>query len=111
MAEIIPVLDTVDVPTHRMAVQTERGAARTARPVNVLLISTYELGRQPFGLASAAAWLKEAGASITCLDLAVQDLVDEPIRSADVVAFYVPMHTATRIATAAVERVKGTNPT
>ncbi|MGH2589109.1 MAG: CUAEP/CCAEP-tail radical SAM (seleno)protein [Dehalococcoidia bacterium] len=79
--------------------------------MNVVLISTYELGRQPFGLASAAAWLNEAGASVTCLDLAVQHVVDEPIRSADVVAFYVPMHTATRIATAAVDGVKRLNPT
>ena len=29
--------------------------------VNVLLISTYELGRQPFGLASPAAWLRADG--------------------------------------------------
>ncbi|MCD6031138.1 MAG: hypothetical protein K0S78_3312, partial [Thermomicrobiales bacterium] len=28
--------------------------------MNVVLISTYELGRQPFGLASPAAWLREA---------------------------------------------------
>ena len=26
--------------------------------VRVVLISTYELGRQPFGLASPAAWLR-----------------------------------------------------
>ncbi len=82
-----------------------------ARPIHVLLVATYELGRQPFGLASAAAWLKEAGAAVTCLDLAVEHWVEEPLRAADVVAFYVPMHTATRLATAAVERVKRTNPT
>jgi radical SAM superfamily enzyme YgiQ (UPF0313 family) len=110
MVESIPLLDAVDLPTARAAACSEPGAARAARPVNVVLISTYELGRQPFGLASAAAWLKEAGASVTCLDLAVQALVDEPLRSADVIAFYLPMHTATRIATAAVARVKGVNP-
>ena len=27
----------------------------------ILLVSTYDLGRQPFGLASPAAWLREAG--------------------------------------------------
>ena len=40
--------------------------------INVVLVSTYELGRQPFGLASPAAWLKEVGASVTCQDLAVR---------------------------------------
>ena len=36
--------------------------------MKVLLISTYELGRQPFGLASPAAWLAAAGATVYCLD-------------------------------------------
>src|SRR5205807_3753801 len=79
--------------------------------MNVVLISTYELGRQPFGLASPVAWLKAAGASVTCQDLAVQRLEEEPIAAADLVAFYVPMHTATRIAATVVERVKRLNPT
>jgi hypothetical protein len=42
--------------------------------LRVVLISTYELGHQPFGLASPAAWLREAGARVTCLDLAVERL-------------------------------------
>ncbi|MFQ5846067.1 MAG: CUAEP/CCAEP-tail radical SAM (seleno)protein [Candidatus Methylomirabilales bacterium] len=78
--------------------------------MHVVLISTYELGRQPFGLASPAAWLRRAGARVTCLDLAVEHLNEEAIRAADVVAFYLPMHTATRIATRVVERVQGLNP-
>src|SRR5437588_6681183 len=78
--------------------------------MKVVLISTYELGRQPFGLASPVAWLKAVGASVTCQDLAVQRLEEEPIASADLVAFYVPMHTATRIAATLVERVKKLNP-
>jgi len=76
----------------------------------VVLISTYELGRQPFGLASPAAWLRHAGGVVTCLDLAVQPLDEEAIRAADLVAFYVPMHTATRLASALVPRVKTLNP-
>lgn len=76
----------------------------------VVLISTYELGRQPFGLASPAAWLRRAGAVVTCLDLAVQCLDEEAIRAADLIAFYVPMHTATRLASAFAPRVKALNP-
>ncbi len=78
--------------------------------LNVVLISTYELGHQPFGLASPVAWLKAAGARVTCQDLAVQGLEEESIVAADLIAFYVPMHTATRLAAAFVERVERLNP-
>src|SRR5215207_5115783 len=76
----------------------------------VVLISTYELGHQPFGLASPAAWLRAAGARVTCLDLAVERLDEPAIAAADLVAFYVPMHTATRLAASFVQRVKRINP-
>jgi radical SAM superfamily enzyme YgiQ (UPF0313 family) len=78
--------------------------------VNVVLISTYEMGRQPFGLASPAAWLRRAGVAVTCQDLAIEKLADEAIADADVVAFYVPMHTATRLAVEALAQVKTINP-
>src|SRR5215212_6829055 len=78
--------------------------------LQVVLISTYELGHQPFGLASPAAWLREAGAQVTSLDLAVERLDEAAIAAADLVAFYVPMHTATRLAASFVERVKRINP-
>src|SRR5208283_2956043 len=76
----------------------------------ILLISTYELGRQPFGLASPAAWLRQAGAEVTCLDLARQPLDVDAVRAADAVAFYLPMHTATRLAIPVVRRARDLNP-
>jgi len=79
-------------------------------PMRVLLISTYELGRQPFGLASPAAFLEGAGAAVRCLDLSVQRLDEEAVRDAAVIAFYLPMHTATRIALAALDKVRAWNP-
>ena len=79
--------------------------------MNVVLINTYELGRQPFGLASPAAWLKERGAAVTCVDLAVQPLDCSAVASANLIAFYLPMHTATRIATRIVGQVRQINPT
>ncbi len=79
--------------------------------MHVLLISTYELGRQPFGLASPAAWLRRAGATVTCLDLSREPLRHEPVRSADLIAFYVPMHTATRLAIEILPAVRSLNPT
>jgi radical SAM superfamily enzyme YgiQ (UPF0313 family) len=75
-----------------------------------VLISTYELGRQPFGLASAAAWLRQVGAQVSCLDLSRQKLESAELQSADLVAFYLPMHTATRIAVRAVTKVRELNP-
>jgi len=78
--------------------------------MNVVLISTYELGHQPFGLASPAAWLKAAGATVTCFDLAVSHLERDVIAAADLIAFYVPMHTATRIAGQFIPRVRAINP-
>ena len=78
--------------------------------MNVVLISTYELGRQPFGLASPAAWLERSGAQVTCFDLAVETLEEEAVAVADVVAFYVPMHTATRLAIEAFKRIRAVNP-
>jgi radical SAM superfamily enzyme YgiQ (UPF0313 family) len=78
--------------------------------MNVVLISTYELGHQPFGLASPAAWLAEIGANVTSLDLSREDFREAPVREADLIAFYVPMHTATRLAVALLPRVHELNP-
>jgi hypothetical protein len=79
--------------------------------MNVVLISTYELGRQPFGLASPAAWLQgRTTARVSCLDLSAQALDEELILAANLVAVFLPMHTATRIATGVIERVRHINP-
>jgi radical SAM superfamily enzyme YgiQ (UPF0313 family) len=78
--------------------------------VNIVLISTYELGRQPFGLASPAAWLRAHGREVACLDLSREALDEGAIRGADLIAFYVPMHTATRLAAGLIAAVRGMNP-
>jgi radical SAM superfamily enzyme YgiQ (UPF0313 family) len=76
----------------------------------VLLISTYDMGRQPFGLASPAAWLREAGIQVSCADLSRDRLSEEAARSADLIAFFLPMHTATRLAIPVIDRVRSINP-
>ena len=78
--------------------------------MRVLLISTYDLGRQPFGLASPAAWLRGAGAEVECVDTSRVELEDRHIAAAALVAFYLPMHTATRLAAPLIERIRRTNP-
>ena len=77
--------------------------------MKVVLISTYELGHQPFGLSSPAAWLTRAGHDVVCLDLAVASLDEAAVRAAGMVAFYLPMHTATRLAMPVIQRVKQIN--
>jgi radical SAM superfamily enzyme YgiQ (UPF0313 family) len=78
--------------------------------VRVLLISTYDLGRQPFGLASPAAWLRRAGVDVACLDLAKEKLAEAAVREADAIAFFLPMHTATRLALPVIDAVRAANP-
>jgi radical SAM superfamily enzyme YgiQ (UPF0313 family) len=81
---------------------------RTITP-NVVLITTYELGRQSFGVASAAAWLERAGATVSIQDLSVSDFDPGPISDAQMVAFHVPMHTATRLAEQVITGVREIN--
>ncbi len=78
--------------------------------MRITLLSTYELGRQPFGLASPAAWLRARGHEVASLDLSRESLDEASIRGADLIAFYVPMHTATRLAAGLISTVRGMNP-
>ena len=77
--------------------------------MNIVLISTYELGRQPFGLASPAAWLRKRGHKVVTLDLARQSQDESAIRSAELIAIYLPMHTATRLAAQLVPSLRKLN--
>src|SRR5215510_6977645 len=78
--------------------------------VRVLLISTYDLGRQPLGLASPAAWLRNEGIQVDCVDTSRDTLTDVHISEAGLIAFYLPMHTATRLAAPLIARAARVNP-
>ncbi len=78
--------------------------------MHVTLINPYELGRQPFGLAEPAAWLRDAGFDVDCVDLSLQSLSSQPLARSDLVAIYVAMHTATRIAVEALPKIKNLAP-
>jgi radical SAM superfamily enzyme YgiQ (UPF0313 family) len=78
--------------------------------METLLISTYDLGRQPFGLASAAAALRAADIEISLADLSRERLSADAVTRADAVAFFLPMHTATRLALPVIDRVRELNP-
>ena len=78
--------------------------------LKIALISTYELGRQPFGLASPAAWLRKRGHRVVCMDLARQALNEPAVKEADLIAIYLPMHTATRLAAQILPALRAQNP-
>ena len=78
--------------------------------MRAVLISTYELGRQPFGLASPAAWLRRDGHLVACFDLSRQPADPAGLAAAELIAFYLPMHTATRLALQLIPEVQQLNP-
>ena len=78
--------------------------------MSCLLVSTYDMGRQPFGLASPAAWLREAGVDVVCRDLSRERLDEQEVRAAHLIGFFLPMHTATRLALPVIDRVRALNP-
>ena len=78
--------------------------------MNVILINPYELGRQPFGLAEPAAWLQRDGCTVRCCDLSIQKLEDVLTGDTELVAIYIAMHTATRIAVEALPKIRSLAP-
>jgi len=77
---------------------------------SALLISTYEMGRQPFGLASAAAWLRADGWTVACVDAAKEKVRAESFSTPRLIGFHLPMHTATRLAGPLITAARRANP-
>ncbi len=76
----------------------------------ILLVSCYEQGRQPLGIAAPLAHLEARGFEPVAIDLAVEHAPREAIANAKLVAISVPMHTALRLGTRFAERVRAVNP-
>ncbi len=74
--------------------------------MNISLINPYELGRQPFGLAEPAAFLQAAGYTVRCCDLSIEKLDSCLDETTGIVAIYIAMHTATRIAVEALPKIR-----
>jgi len=83
------------------------GALR--QPGAILLVSCYELGHQPLGLAWPRAFLERAGYAPETLDLAVEPFDADKARRARLVAISVPMHTALRLGVRAADQVRRLN--
>ncbi len=80
------------------------------QPGAILLISCYELGHQPIGLAQPVGFLKQKGFNPFTLDMAVEDIDLQRVNQASVVGISVPMHTALSLGCQVAERIRHINP-
>ena len=80
-------------------------------PGAILLISCYELGHQPIGLAQPLGFLEHAGYAPAAMDIAVEDIDPAHVTAASFVGISVPMHTALRLGVRVAGMVRHINPT
>ena len=80
-------------------------------PGSILLISCYELGHQPLGLAWPLAFLERAGYAPDVLDISVERFDRGKAPRARFVGISVPMHTALRLGVRVGEQLRQINPT
>jgi radical SAM superfamily enzyme YgiQ (UPF0313 family) len=79
-------------------------------PGAILLVSCYELGHAPLGLASPLGFLARGGFDAGALDIAVDPLDPEAIRASSFIGVSVPMHTALRLGLTLLARIRALNP-
>ena len=77
---------------------------------SILLVSCYELGHQPLGVAMPMGFLRRAGYLPVAIDIAVEKFDVEIASRARFVGISVPMHTAMRLGVRVIERLRQINP-
>src|SRR3954466_1411038 len=90
----------------RLSSPTREGLVRG--PGEILVVSCYELGHQPVAAATALAELRRSGFQPAALDVSVEQLDEEALRRARLVAVSVPMHTALRLGVRVAEKAPQT---
>lgn len=76
----------------------------------ILLVSAYELGHVPHGIALPKAFLERAGYRPATLDLALERLDPARVAAARLAAISVPMHTGLRLGVEAARRIRTLSP-
>jgi len=79
-------------------------------PKSILLISCYELGHQPAGIAMPMELLRRAGFEAEAMDVSVEGFDADKVKRARFVGVSVPMHTALRLGLRVAEEVRKLNP-
>ena len=77
---------------------------------STLLISCYELGHQPLGVALPLGFLGRAGFEPAVMDIAVEDFDETKTKQARFVGISVPMHTALRLGVRVAQRIRQSDP-
>lgn len=80
-------------------------------PGSILLISCYELGHQPLGIALPLGFLERAGYAPDGIDISVEHFDTEKVARARFIGISVPMHTALRLGVRIAESIREINPT
>lgn len=75
-----------------------------------LLVSCYELGHQPAGLAMPLGFLRRAGLHAETMDVSVEGFDAEKIKRARFIGISVPMHTALRLGLRVAQEARRLNP-
>ncbi len=88
----------------------QHAAARLRQPGAIVLISCYELGHQPIGVAQPLGFLEQAGYRPLGLDISVEALNETALGHASFVGMSVPMHTALRLGLRVAELIRTINP-
>jgi radical SAM superfamily enzyme YgiQ (UPF0313 family) len=97
------------VPNHTSSLTHISGTA-LQQPETILLISCYELGHQPIGLAQPVGFLEQKGYVPATLDLSVEKFDVHRVQHAQVVGISVPMHTALSLGCQVAARIRQINP-
>ncbi|GJL64484.1 MAG: radical SAM protein [Nitrospirales bacterium] len=95
---------------NRLSLPTNQARESLQQPGAILLISCYELGHQPIGLAQPVGFLEQKGYTPLTLDLSVSDFDVSHVKQAHVVGISVPMHTALSLGCQVAERIRRINP-
>ncbi|HJZ67681.1 MAG TPA: cobalamin-dependent protein, partial [Blastocatellia bacterium] len=77
---------------------------------SILLISCYELGHQPAGIAMPMGFLQRAGYKADSLDVSVEGFDVDKVSRARFVGISVPMHTALRLGLRVAQEIRKLNP-
>lgn len=77
---------------------------------SILLVSCYELGHQPAGIAMPLGLLRGAGYAAETMDVSVEGFDAQKVKSARFIGISVPMHTALRLGLRVAEEIRKLNP-
>jgi len=77
---------------------------------SVLLVSCYELGHQPAGIAVPMGLLRRAGYEAETMDVSVEGFDADKVKRARFIGISVPMHTALRLGLRVAQEIRKLNP-